>query len=247
MFGFPSASTNPQSNHDYVLKTFVLNRKSYEQLGCHKRDIDVIKENHKFIWCEDDVPKSWESHLAEKYYKKLFKEYCIADLSCYKKNKVALRWRTEQEVVCGKGQFQCGSCGCSQKEKLRSWEVNFGYFEGGVKRNALVKLRLCAEHSRQLNYTSRKREVKRHGETGEFNTKRRTRDNRTIKSSTDNQINNNDKQKNTNLTSRSGESKQKPIEQSSTQSDIWTRNQVTEVEVSARETDFEKYLEDLLL
>jgi len=31
-----------------------------------------------------------EKELAKKYYDKLFKEYCIADLSRYKENKVRL-------------------------------------------------------------------------------------------------------------------------------------------------------------
>lgn len=31
-----------------------------------------------------------EKELAKKYYDKLFKEYCIADLSRYKENKVGL-------------------------------------------------------------------------------------------------------------------------------------------------------------
>lgn len=55
---------------------------------------------------------------------------------------VALRWRTEQEVVIGKGQFECGSKKCQTKEQLKSWEVNFGYEERGEKKNALVKLRM---------------------------------------------------------------------------------------------------------
>lgn len=33
---------------------------------------------------------SREKRLAKKYYDKLFKEYCIADLSRYKENKVCL-------------------------------------------------------------------------------------------------------------------------------------------------------------
>ena len=42
----------------------------------------------KFVWEEDDVPDSWEKRLAKKYYDKLFKEYCICDLTLYKQNKV---------------------------------------------------------------------------------------------------------------------------------------------------------------
>jgi protein FRA10AC1 len=53
-----------------------------------KRDIDVIRENHRFLWDEEEIPESWEAKLAKKYYDKLFKEYCICDLSRYKENKV---------------------------------------------------------------------------------------------------------------------------------------------------------------
>jgi Folate-sensitive fragile site protein Fra10Ac1. len=48
----------------------------------------VIRENHRFLWDDDDTPESWEAKLAKKYYDKLFKEYCICDLSKYKENKV---------------------------------------------------------------------------------------------------------------------------------------------------------------
>ena len=51
-----------------------------------------------------------------------------------------MRWRTEKEVIVGKGQFECGSKTCKEKEDLRSWELNFGYEEHGEKKNALVKL-----------------------------------------------------------------------------------------------------------
>lgn len=40
----------------------------------------------------------------------------------------------------GKGQFECGSKLCKEKENLRSWELNFGYVEHDEKKNALVKL-----------------------------------------------------------------------------------------------------------
>ena len=53
-----------------------------------KTDLDVIREEIKFVWDEDDVPDSWEKRLAKKYYDKLFKEYCICDLTLYKQNKV---------------------------------------------------------------------------------------------------------------------------------------------------------------
>uniref|UniRef100_A0A672JCQ7 FRA10A associated CGG repeat 1 n=1 Tax=Salarias fasciatus TaxID=181472 RepID=A0A672JCQ7_SALFA len=107
-----------------------------------QNDLDVLRENHRFLWRdEDEEDMTWEKELAKKYYDKLFKEYCIADVSRYRENKFGFRWRTENEVVSGKGQFQCGNKHCESDEGLKSWEVNFAYVEHGEKRNALVKLR----------------------------------------------------------------------------------------------------------
>ncbi|XP_061665544.1 protein FRA10AC1 isoform X2 [Syngnathoides biaculeatus] len=73
-----------------------------------KTDSDVLRENHRFLWRdEDEEDMTWEKELAKKYYDKLFKEYCIADLSRYKENKFGFRWRTEGEVVSGKGRLHC--------------------------------------------------------------------------------------------------------------------------------------------
>ncbi len=52
-----------------------------------------------------------------------------------------MRWRIEKEVVDGKGQFICGEKKCTNKDNLKSWEVNFAYSEHGERKNALVKLR----------------------------------------------------------------------------------------------------------
>ncbi|CAF0883437.1 unnamed protein product [Brachionus calyciflorus] len=123
-----------------------------------KTDLDVIREEMKFIWDEDETPTTWEQRLAKKYYDKLFKEYCICDLTLYKQNKIAMRWRVEKEVLTGKGQFICGDKRCSIREGLKTWEVNFGYVEHGEKKNALVKLRLCPECSVKLNFHHKKKE-----------------------------------------------------------------------------------------
>lgn len=53
-----------------------------------KRDFDIIKENHQFLWEEDDAVDTWGKQIAKKYHDKLFKEYCICDLKRYKENKV---------------------------------------------------------------------------------------------------------------------------------------------------------------
>ena len=117
-----------------------------------RNDYSILAEEHKFLWEADDRADTWEKRLAKAYYDKLFKEYAIADLSRYKENKVAMRWRMEKEVCDGKGQFSCGNKHCSRDERLTSWEVNFSYLERGEKKNALVKLRLCRKCSKKLNY-----------------------------------------------------------------------------------------------
>nr|XP_002125901.1 protein FRA10AC1 homolog [Ciona intestinalis] len=127
-----------------------------------KTDHDVIKENHRFLWEEEESEKSgrsWEEKLAYKYWSKLYKEYTICDLAKYKENKIALRWRIEKEVISGKGQFICSNTKCDEREGLRTWEVNFKYTEGGGMRNTLVKSRLCPECSYKLNYRHKKRDV----------------------------------------------------------------------------------------
>ncbi|KAH9363967.1 hypothetical protein HPB48_006069 [Haemaphysalis longicornis] len=42
---------------------------------------------------------------------------------------------------------------------LRTWEVNFAYFEKDEKKNALVKLRLCPKCSFKLNYRFQRKEL----------------------------------------------------------------------------------------
>lgn len=109
----------------------------------------------------------WATRLAKRYYKRLFKEYCIVDLSLYVHHTnlclwfvlfryeygcLGTRWRTENEVKDGKGQFTCASTQCNSKESLGTYEINFSYSEDGVKKQALVKVRLCPECTRKMNY-----------------------------------------------------------------------------------------------
>lgn len=84
---------NPYDYHKYLINEYVLNKPGSRNLlkrdtSKDKTDLMVIKENHKFLWNDEDTPKNWEERLARKYYDKLFKEYCICDLSRYKENKV---------------------------------------------------------------------------------------------------------------------------------------------------------------
>jgi hypothetical protein len=89
------------------------------------------------------VGDTWEKKVAIKYYDKLFKEYCLADLSRHKESKIGMRWRTQKEVFSGKGQFACGNIACDVREDLSSYEVPFSYKEDGQEKMALVKLRCC--------------------------------------------------------------------------------------------------------
>uniref|UniRef100_A0A182NCA9 Peptidase S1 domain-containing protein n=1 Tax=Anopheles dirus TaxID=7168 RepID=A0A182NCA9_9DIPT len=159
------AHLNPYELHKHLINEYMLTKPGATKLlqrdtTRDKTDQDVVRENHRFLW-DGETIDSWEKQLAKKYYDKLFKEYCIADLSRYKENKVAMRWRIDKEVIVGKGQFVCGARSCEEQNALRSWEVNFGYLEHGDKKNALVKLRLCPRCSDKLNYHSKKREIKR--------------------------------------------------------------------------------------
>ncbi|CAF1471859.1 unnamed protein product [Rotaria magnacalcarata] len=126
-----------------------------------KTDIDIIRSEHRFLWDdeEDGPEETWEKRLAKKYYDKLFKEYCICDLSHWQEKKIAMRWRIDREIVSGKGQFICGEKRCDEKEHLRSWEVLFGYVEHGKKRDALVKLRLCPSCTKKLHFGHKVKEI----------------------------------------------------------------------------------------
>ncbi|KMZ72143.1 putative Protein FRA10AC1 [Zostera marina] len=126
-----------------------------------KTDQDTLREGYRFIPSEeDDMDSSWEKRLVKRYYDKLFKEYCIADMTHYKKGKVGLRWRTEKEVISGKGQFVCGNKECKEKDNLGSYEVNFSYVEASESKQALVKLVACKICAEKLVYRKRKDEEK---------------------------------------------------------------------------------------
>ncbi|CAG9787784.1 unnamed protein product [Diatraea saccharalis] len=238
---------NPYELHKYLVNVYCLNIKG--STGLIKRntskdrtDLDVIRENHKFLWEEDDIIDSWEKQLAKKYYDKLFKEYCICDLTRYKENKVALRWRIEKEVVLGKGQFQCGNKHCNSDTELKSWEVNFAYVEDNQKKNALVKLRLCQKCSDKLNYRSKKREIKRLKKKGRSKKRSKDRDNNVEASPEFETPENNVIMSEEPSTSSSSNMAAGTDEETS----LW-KKVPQETEEKTREEEFEEYLEDLLL
>jgi protein FRA10AC1 len=85
---------NPYDIHKALINDYVLKRpgdtKLLQRDGSKDRtDHDVLRQNHRFLW-DESTPDTWEAQFAKKYYDKLFKEYCIGDLSLFKDNKVSL-------------------------------------------------------------------------------------------------------------------------------------------------------------
>ena len=203
-----------------------------------KTDYDVVKSNHRFLWTEAEMSDlTWEQKLAKKYYEKLFKEYCVCDLSRYKENKVGMRWRTENELKVGKGQFICGGRKCEEREFLRTWEVNFSYVEETEKKNALVKARLCPECSIKLNYHHKKKEVNKKSKKRKKEKKMKKNKRKRSKS---------DSSDGEDIDGDSKKSKIEERQQEKKASEVWS-GPVTAEQEKSREDDFSEYLDDLFL
>ncbi|KAJ1696680.1 hypothetical protein LUZ63_005192 [Rhynchospora breviuscula] len=144
---------------DYV--QFYGHDKSEKSAVSIKTDQDALREGYRFILSEDDdLGSAWVKKLVKRYHDKLYKEYCIADMSAYKSGKIGLRWRIEKEVISGKGQFICGNKKCDAKDDLGSYEVNFSYVEAGEHKQALVKLVACPRCAEKLAYKRQKEKQK---------------------------------------------------------------------------------------
>ncbi|KAL8277899.1 hypothetical protein RQP46_009718 [Phenoliferia psychrophenolica] len=123
-----------------------------------RHELDVLKERKRFIHATDVDPASlsWEDALALKYYETLFREFCVVNLKHYKHGAIALRWRTETEVLAGIAQLTCASLRCRFHEPpeaeeeldpesteplvpttLTEFEVPFNYMEEGEKKNSV--------------------------------------------------------------------------------------------------------------
>ncbi len=79
----------------------------------------------------DGRPLAWERRVARYYYDRLFREYAIADLSrAATTGQIGLRWRTQAEVISGRGQFTCAARGCAAASELvvLSWCVFESFF-----------------------------------------------------------------------------------------------------------------------
>ena len=81
------------------------------------------------------------------------------DLSRFEKGQIGCRWRTEKEVIEGKGEEKCSEVRC-KKPAVSVFEMNFGYSEDGEKKSALVKVSTCKDCAFKLNYKKALKKVK---------------------------------------------------------------------------------------
>jgi protein FRA10AC1 len=131
-----------------------------------KSDRQMLAEQHQFLRDDEDnqddetnTEKQHGKKMAIEYESKLYREFCVANLSRYKEGMIGLRWRTENEVKQEFGQDTCGSLTCKRKDKrvsrneieLNTLEVNFAYVEQGEHKNALVKIRLCRKCTKKMD------------------------------------------------------------------------------------------------
>ena len=136
---------NPFLRHKDILKHYKPKQTKIEPSTTTPTEIDILKQEHRFLRHSD--PNTWEERLATKYYEKLVKEYVICQ---FKDDQVGMRWRTSKECIDGKGQFFCASLGCTN-EKVRGFEVLFRYYEDGLSKREMVKVRLCSRCEELMN------------------------------------------------------------------------------------------------
>jgi protein FRA10AC1 len=144
--------------------------------GASAADLELLRREFRFVRDEDEDAErgetDWRVRMSVRYYRKLFREYALADLSRYEEGRLGLRWRTEMEVVAGKGQFSCGNKRCDAADGLRSYEVLFAYLEQGERKRCLVKLRVCPACARKLFF----KKLQQRGEEQEKQQRKRRRE-----------------------------------------------------------------------
>jgi protein FRA10AC1 len=115
--------------------------------GLTPNELQALSQHHQFIRDDErdaQQASDWQVRLARRYYDKLYKEYAIVDLSqAETTKKLGVRWRTEKEVLSGKGETQCAERKCVEYRSLRTLETPFSYVEEGKSKMELVKVRVC--------------------------------------------------------------------------------------------------------
>merc|ERR1719382_2266405 len=158
-------------------------------------------------------------------------------------NQFGMRWRVEAEVVTGKGQFVCANKKCSGVKKLRPWEVNFGYVEQNIKKNALIKCRLCHDCSYKLNYHHKKKEVTKRKKKSKKKKKRRKRSRSSSSSSESDSTDDDSRRRKRKKEDHANDAEEKEKELSKQEKDVWTKPQEKEDE-KTREDEFDDFLDD---
>jgi len=95
---------------------------------CTASDYEELREAYRFVpeapasagttsaahtQSADSTASTWQSRMARRYESHLYREFVLADLTRYQSGQVGLRWRTRDEVSCGKGFDTCGNKHCS--------------------------------------------------------------------------------------------------------------------------------------
>ncbi|KJP84972.1 hypothetical protein AK88_05395 [Plasmodium fragile] len=119
-------------------------------------DYDLLKKKYQFV----HDAASENNSLLQKYYNSICNKYVVCYLSGYKEKKIGLRWRTEDEIVSGKGHMICSANDCDNTD-LKTYEFLFRYDEGGIQKETKVKLRACMECAYKINYGEIKKYLKK--------------------------------------------------------------------------------------
>mmetsp|Transcript_44609 Transcript_44609/g.112402 ORF Transcript_44609/g.112402 Transcript_44609/m.112402 type:complete len:524 (+) Transcript_44609:64-1635(+) len=142
-----------------------------------RTDADVVRETYRFVRTQEhdrqlSAEDEYAARVAQRYYDRLHREYALVDLSRARAHaQVGLRWRTEGELLAGKGQFTCGEQSCrfvaaeqgSSAAELPSEEappgldtfrLPFSYREHGELCRVHVKVRLCAHCAELLRFAT---------------------------------------------------------------------------------------------
>ena len=99
----------------------------------------ILKEKFSFLESSKEsvnAAESKEDKFLQEYNNKLYREFCICDLSLYKKGKIGLRWCFESDILKGKGYTICGNISCERTKHLKPFEVNMKYKEHNETKNA---------------------------------------------------------------------------------------------------------------
>ncbi|GAW78978.1 hypothetical protein, conserved [Plasmodium gonderi] len=137
-------------------------------------DYDILKKKYQFV---HDVSTENNS-LLQKYYKSICNKYVICYLDEYKVKKIGLRWRTEEEIVSGKGHIICSSNECDNTN-LNTYEFMFRYSEEGIEKETKVKLRACMDCAYKINYRAIKKYLKKNPKE-KVNKEKRKKENCTL-------------------------------------------------------------------